>query len=114
MSVKVWLDDMDEISGFGGEYEAACRRMLLAGAEWITAHPQATLSARELSGVYGIVFPNTDETKELMACIADACGTGPSGPSGAMMHCVTQHLLFIKKHGWDAYCARMRERRHEA
>lgn len=37
-----WLFDatMDEISGLGGGYEAACRRMFAAGGAWADAHSE--------------------------------------------------------------------------
>lgn len=35
----VWTVEMREISGLGGQYEAACRAMVAAGCEWFDAHP---------------------------------------------------------------------------
>ena len=32
---------MDEVSGFGGKYEATVRSMIRAGLEWWDAHPTA-------------------------------------------------------------------------
>lgn len=34
-------DDMGEISGFGGGYEAACQNMLSAGVKWLNEHQNA-------------------------------------------------------------------------
>ena len=41
MSKYVYTDNMSEISGFGGGYEAACRAMVVAGLEHLDANPQA-------------------------------------------------------------------------
>lgn len=108
MPLRVWFDDMGEVSGLGGEYEAACRRMVLAAASWIDRHPNAELSFEAVDGVFGLVRGATDESRALMDEMAWACGTGSKRPSGAMMHAAVMHALCIQKHGWDAYCLGMR------
>ena len=40
MTKYTFTPDMNEISGFGGDYEACCRRMLSAALEWLDAHPK--------------------------------------------------------------------------
>ncbi len=94
---------MAEISGFGGDYEQACRNMLAAGLEWLDAHPNADLRFRHVPQVFGIVLPTTSDTKALSEAVSKAI----PGCSGAMHHAVINHLMFIKGNGWDKYCEEM-------
>ena len=42
---------MKEITGFGGEYERAVRLMIVAGLEWLDAHPKARPQFKEYPGI---------------------------------------------------------------
>jgi len=77
-----YTDDMDEISGFGGEYEEACRTMLYAGMLWMEEHPDLPVSYSELVGVYGIVRSDTEGAKELDKALSASCPdmTGGDAP----------------------------------
>lgn len=116
---KVWSDDMGEISGFGGGYEAVCRAMVLAGIAWIDAHPDATLAYSGFKNVFGLIQETTEDAKALEAAmmnapvylngekiqdhVRDDC-------TGAMHHAAVQHCLAYKKFGWDEYQRQLRER----
>lgn len=95
---------MGEISGFGGGYEQTCRNMLAAGMEWLDAHPEADPKFSGYQGVYGIVTEDNDDAKALSKAVVDGSG---GDCTGAMHQAVVSHCLFIRKQGWDAYCAQM-------
>ena len=109
------LDEMDgkydydqvkrEISGFGGGYEAACRRMVLAGLAWCDEHPQANPLFHGYRGIMGIISEDNEDAKLLTAALLAA----EPDCSGAMHQAAVQHTLFIRKHGWEAYVAKMNE-----
>lgn len=107
MSKYVFTKGMGEISGFGGGYEQACRRMLVAGLTWLDAHPEAKPTWKQLNGVFGICDAVSDDAKALDEVITAAV----PDCSGAMYHAVVGHLLFIQKNGWDAYCKEMQSER---
>jgi hypothetical protein len=120
----IFTDDMGEISGFGAKnpgYEASCRRMVIAGAEWIAQHPAASIR-------YGLpkipdnvfiaanwetmITAETPETTQLLDAMHRACcaDQGPNaGPSFAMMKHSLDQVRFVKDRGWDAYVAKRRE-----
>ena len=116
---REWTDDMGEISGFGGGYEAVCRAMVLAGIEWIDKHPDADLKFRSYENIFGVVIeasPDADALTEAMmnapvylegqriqARVRDDC-------TGAMHHAAVLNVLAYKRLGWDAY---VRERRKQ-
>lgn len=107
MSVKAWTDDMGEISGFSGGYEATCRAMVLAGIAWLDAHPEAHPKFSGFDGVFGFVDESNADAKALTAAIlAPANGKA----TGAMHHAAVHHCLAYKRLGWDAYCAELRGR----
>jgi hypothetical protein len=60
---RQFTDDMREISGFGGGYEQQCRAMVLAGLDWLDAHPDADPKFHGYSGVYGIATEDNDDAK---------------------------------------------------
>ena len=100
-------DDMGEISGFGGGYEACCQDMLEAGVKWLASRPDANLEGHTFEGVYGIFTPDSDDAKEMDRIVLDAAnGQG----TGAMHHAVMSRLFFISKNGWGEYCKQLRER----
>ncbi len=100
--------DMGEISGFGGGYEQTCRNMLAAGLEWLDAHPTADPRYQGFKGIYGIIMENNADAKVLSQTVVDAAD---GDCTGAMHQAVISHCLAIRKIGWDAYCAKMRERK---
>lgn len=105
-TTREWQPGMGEISGFGGEYENACRDMLFAGLAWLDEHPGANLQFTEYKNVYGLVNSKSQDAEALEAVVLEAC----RDCTGAMMHAVISHLFFIHTHSWEEYCAKMKER----
>ncbi len=105
-----FTDGMDEISGFGGSYEAGCRAMLKAGLEWWDKHPDADPQYRGFKNVYGLIVNDNEDAKALDKAIYDAvlvydgkkirCG---DESTGAMHQAVVTTILYIRKNGWEAY-----------
>lgn len=100
-----FTEKMREISGFGGEYEQACRDMICAGAKWIEENPTAKLSFGQYQGVTGLTTGESPDMIILQDVMNKACGDG--GCSGAMMHACSNHSMFIKTKGWDEYVKEM-------
>ena len=88
-----------EISGFGGEYEMACRDMVLAGLQWIENNPNCELSYKTYKNIYGLT---TGESKDMELC-QEAMIEAVEDCSGAMLQAAMGHLMFIKVNGWDEY-----------
>lgn len=101
-----WRDGMGEISGFGGGYEEACRTMLRAGLRWLDAHQDADPKFSGYVGVFGIVDESNEDAKALSKAVMDAV----PDCSGAMHHGVVKACLYVRKNGWDAYCAALSKR----
>ena len=99
--------DMDEISGFGGSYEDACRNMVIAGVEWLDENPDADPQYRGYKGIYGVIKEENEAakamTKVMIAASGDDC-------TGAMHQATVSHVLFIKSHSWEEYVKKMEER----
>lgn len=116
MSTRAYTDDMDEISGLGDTYEAGCRVMVLAGLDWLDAHPDAVLKFSGFKRVFGYIKEETDDARALVKAMCDAANAAyPSGGvTGAMVHACTAHVCFIRENGWDAYAEKMRARRAAA
>jgi hypothetical protein len=102
---RTFTPEMGEISGFGGGYEAQCRKMLLAGVAWLDENPDKWPKFDEHPQIFGITTPEDEGAKALDKAVCDAAGS--SGFSGAMHHAVVQHLTFIAKNGWDKYVEEM-------
>lgn len=101
-------DDMGEISGFGGGYEACCQDMLEAGVNWLTNYAGGKPELRMLTHpqVYGVLIADNEATKELETVVL-AAANGEA--TGAMHHAVMSRLGWIAMNGWDAYCLEMRK-----
>ena len=61
--MREYTKDMGEISGFGGGYEEACRKMVLAGLDWFDANPDADPQFHGYEGIYGIITEDNDDAK---------------------------------------------------
>lgn len=105
-ATREWTPDMGEISGFGGGYEDACRRMALAGMDWLDANPAADPKFKGFRNVYGLVVEDNDDAKALSAAITSVC----DDCTGAMHQACVSHALAYKRLGWDEYCRQLRER----
>lgn len=106
MSQYQFTKEMDEISGFGGGYEKACRDMVIAGVEWIDKHKKSNPKFSSFKNVYGIINEENDEAKELTKVMLKASG---DDCTGAMMQATVGHVLFIAKNGWDEYVKKMKK-----
>lgn len=110
-----FTDEMDEISGFGGGYEACCRAMLKAGCEWWDAHPDADPKFKGNKDVFGVILEANADAEALTKAIMDAPIKSEEGKettagkeaTGAMHHAVIQHCMMIRKNGWDWYVDQM-------
>lgn len=105
MSKYEFTEDMHEISGFGGGYEECCRRMLIAGIEWLDAHPNADPKFHGYKGIYGVITEDNADAKELSQAVIKA--TGDYGATGAMHQAVIGAAMYIKANGWEAYVKEM-------
>ena len=94
-----FTDAMGEISGFGGDYEKACRVMLDSGLQWFDANTDADPRFKGCEGVYGVLAENNEDAKAL----SDVVTKHVDGCTGAMHQAVISSCLFIKKEGWDKY-----------
>lgn len=101
-------DDMGEISGFGGGYEAVCQNMLHAACKWLLEDkPAADPQFHGFKDVYGLVIGDNADAKEFDKVVLDAAN---GDCTGAMHQAVVSRALWIKKNGWDAYCTELRNR----
>jgi hypothetical protein len=96
-------EGMQEISGFGGGYEDACRKMVVAGLEWWDAHPDADVSYKEYKNIYGLTTGESDDCKLMEKAMLESV----PDCSGAMMQASKGHIMFIHKNGWDKYVEEM-------
>lgn len=94
------------ISGFGGSYESACRKMVIAGVEWLDAHKDAYLKVGQFRNIYGIISEETPDTKTLVNVMCDASGD-PNGVTGAMVQATVSHVMWIRVHSWQEYVMEM-------
>lgn len=100
-----WTEDMREISGFGGDYERACRQMISQGCAWWSNHPDADPKFRGFENVMGICTEDNDDAKALSTAI-----NGDIGPSGAMHQAAVSHVFHWRRLGsWIAYQNDMRQ-----
>ena len=101
--VNITLEDYSEIkgeiSGFGGGYEQACRKMVIAGLNYLNDHPIKDTTMKQYQNVYGILPKQSDEIEKLI----DAIAKGEDGCTGAMVQACLSHTLYIWKNGWVKY-----------
>lgn len=99
MSKYEFTDDMSEISGFGGSYEAECRAMVVRGLEWLDEHPDADPKFHGYKDLYGMIAEDNDDARGLSAAVA------PKGSdvTGAMHQASIEHILWIRKNTWHRY-----------
>ena len=97
-----------EISGFGGDYEQACRDMVRAGMRWWDEHPKAEISFEQSNNIYGLTANESNDCKTLSEVMDASIGCGCSS---AMMQACLNHLMYAHEHGWDQYMEKMVEER---
>ena len=103
-STYEFTPEMDEISGFGGGYEATCRAMLKGGMDWWDAHPDADPKFSGYKGIYGVIHEDNDDAKALSKAVVAASN---DDCTGAMHQAVVSACLYIRKNGWPKYVAEM-------
>ena len=101
-----YTEDMNEISGFGGGYEEACRKMVVAGLEWWDAHPDADPKFHGFKDVYGLAMEDNDDAKALSSAMVSVC----DDCTGAMHQATVGHVFWIHKNGWDKYVEESKRR----
>lgn len=108
----VWTEEMGEISGFGGDYEEACRNMVRGGVRHVQENnvDLETLlgQIKESPHIFGVVLFEGGEAKAFETAVVEASGD-PSGVTGAMVHASCKHCLGILQNGWDEYVKIMSE-----
>jgi len=95
-----YTEKCNEISGFGGDYEETCRKMVIAGMEWFEANPKATPVFTEWKGMYGSLEEKNKDAKILTKAMSKA---SKNKHSGAMMHATVQHCRYANHWGWETY-----------
>lgn len=98
-----YTDKCREISGFGGEYEETCRKLVVQGLEWLDKNDGADPQFLTLRNVTGLIMPEGEQAEQLH----QAMGVGFEGLTGAMVHYSTLHVLRAKKVGWEKYIEEM-------
>jgi hypothetical protein len=106
MSKYQYTKNCREISGFGGGYEDACRKMVVAGMEWLESHKDANPNFDQFKNVYGLTTNENDDMVAMQKAMNTAIG---NEASGAMMQASTNHVLFAHKNGWGKYIEKMEE-----
>ena len=91
---------VDVISGMGGGYEATCQKMVIAGVEWCDNNKDKNPTFKQYKNIYGITADENKDMEELQNVMLKASG---NDCTGAMMQATTNHVLYIKKNGWDKY-----------
>lgn len=90
-----------DISGFGGNYEAGCQKMLLNGLRFLNEHPNFNFNVYSSSPqVFGLCIGKGESAEAMDKAVCDGVE-----PSGAMHHAVISHLAFIHKHGYEGWIA---------
>ena len=102
------FEGLPEISGFGGGYEEACRKMVVAGVKWLRDHPGAQLKAVQVSRIYPDIWADSPDMEAMQDAMADAVG---GDATGAMVCATTKHALYIHRNGWEKYVADLKKAR---
>jgi hypothetical protein len=118
----VWSDDMDEISGFGGDYEECCRFMvsgaldLLDTLERVKGDKVTEPRYAGLEGVYGILTADNAAAKLLDEWLTkevrDYFGERHT-PTGAMHHACISAVLWVRAHSWNKFVQDMKDRKQK-
>ncbi|HMW40274.1 MAG: hypothetical protein K1X68_10755 [Saprospiraceae bacterium] len=104
MSKYKYTEKCREISGIGGGYEEACRKMVISGMEWLENHKNATPKFDQFKNIYGFTANENEDMQKMQSAMNEAIN---DGATGAMMQCCTNHVLFANKNGWEKYILEM-------
>jgi hypothetical protein len=102
---------MSEVSGFGGNYEEQCQRMVLSGFAWIDQHRSSVPRFFNIKHVYGFIEAGNTPARNLLDAILDTevltvrgeRTTARKQATSAMVQAAVNHCMYYKKHGWDAW-----------
>lgn len=111
-----YTDEMRELSGFGGGYEAACRKMALAGARYLIEHVSDELLTRwKLDDLHAESKNEPSRRKQRSTYVAfeKVVGDAEDGCTGAQHAAACYHAWSIRVLGWAAYKAKMTELKNE-
>lgn len=109
IQLSMWTDDMGEISGFGGEYEEACRRMVCAGVDWFLINGHQCVP----NPVGGFLFAADEKTAKVNHdAFRAAVDAAEPSCSGAMSGAAASHAAGIFWRGWEDYAREMRARKN--
>lgn len=92
-----------EISGFGGDYETACRSMVIAGVKWLDENKEANPTFEQFPNVMGLTINENEDMQKMQNVMCGVCNSC----SGAMMQAATNHVLYVHKNGWEKYIEEM-------
>lgn len=98
-----WTSDMQEISGFGGEYEVACRAMLKAALEYWDERGD-TFDASYRGDHRKSLGPLHADNLDAVALDGAMAAAVPRW-TAAQHHAVVIAVLWIRRFSWEAYCA---------
>lgn len=108
MSDYKFTESMAEISGFGGSYEEACRKMVIAGLEFLDKNPEMDPKFSVYENVHGIINEKNEDAKKLTKAMSDAIA---GECTGIMMQACVFHVFHIKQYGWPEYVKKMEDKK---
>lgn len=109
MSKYKYTEDCTEISGFGGDYEKACRNMVIAGMEHLDKNHGSNPTFDQYENIFGLTTNENEDMKKLQNHMLEA----EPHCSGAMMQACTNHVLYAYKNGWDKYISQMSKKEQD-
>jgi len=99
-----WINEIGEISGFGGEYEESCRQMVTAGLKWLEQNEGPSTEFSTGDNVFAQIDEEADATDELRTHMVSAVDMDPS-PS--MLHLCLKHTLYANEIGWEGHVTQL-------
>ena len=102
-----------DVSGFGGEYEDACQRMLWKGVRYL-GEVQPPLSIWDETHAYAHIYGVLHTEGEGIKAFENAVMDGEDDVTGARHQAVIGHLRYIHEHGEDGWLSTLNERRPDA
>lgn len=97
---RTFSHEMREVSGFGGGYEEACRRMVLAGVEHLSTWQGDAPKVGESDVIVGVHMNQNDAAQALEDAMVKA---GGDDLSGAMVQFSIRHARRAHHIGWYKY-----------
>lgn len=97
-----------DISGMGGGYENCCQQLFKNGLDFLEANPGLKYDFKQYESVTGICIAESENAKKLEAAIVKDF----EDATGAMVHTVISHLLWINKNGKEKFFAEAEKQGH--